>query len=376
MWEILQLCARDTGHGQMAQALAEASNSFQKEQGCWHTLITTAEQHGMASLLYRHLKELEVDIPKESRRLLQSLYLRNRRASVTRNKGVLEVVQAYDAAGIDLLLVKGIALSNFVYSEIGLRPMRDIDLLVRKSDLQRAQEILFELGYAPAEDHAVPDDYYHLTPMEKVIDGLPVSIELHHNLLPFHPQYPLWPLDKSFATAKVIGVDGVKVKTLSLTDTLHYVYLHGFQAPLTYEPYRLMHVGDIVSLVERFVDEMDWAKVSREVPTLCNAISRFHYLTPWSESVQQKLAFSLKPRPKGVGKPFAGWPLYKIKDTSWSGLPTLIQETLFPPEWWLQLYYGQLKGIGYWRVRYFIYPRTLWRWVKSYLYYWKRKKGG
>lgn len=367
MWNILQLCARDVAHGCMAQELAIAIHSFQARKGSWNSLIATAEQHGIASLLYKHVKDHGAEIPKESKRLLQSLYLRNRRANTIRNRAVNEIVEAYGGEGIDLLLVKGIALCNFVYSEIALRPMRDIDLLVRKSDLERAQAILVELGYRPAEDHAIPDDYYHLVPMEKVIDGLPVGIELHHNLLPLHPQYPLWPLDRSFSSSREIMVGGSCARTLSLTDTLYYVYLHGFQAPLTYEPYRLMHVADIVSLVEKYTTELDCPHIAQVSPTYCSAISRFHFLTPWSERVAQEFSFDLETRPKGVGKPFRGWPLQKLKNTRLANLPLLIKETLFPPQWWLQLYYGYLGGAAYWRVRCFVYPRTLWRWAKSYL---------
>lgn len=374
MEKILQLCARDGFHGPVAKELGNAVAAFQEEGSSWHELITSAEQHGMASLLYKHLKELGAEIPKDARRLLQSLYLRNRRANAARNKAVIEVVTAYREEGVDLLLVKGIALCNFVYSESALRPMRDIDLLVRKGDLEKAQTILVELGYQTVEEHDIPDDYYHLEPMAKMIDGLPVSIELHHNLLPLHPQYPLWPLEKSYPTSREILIEDTTARTLSLTDTLYYVYLHGFQAPLTYEPYQLKHVADIVTLVETFLDELDWSTIQNEMPKLCNSISRFHFLTPWSDDVLKRLHFAVQPQPKGIGKAFNGWPLRKLKASRLAELPQLAADTLCPPQWWLQLYYGHLQGYGYWRIRFFIYPRTLWRWLKSYVLDWRRNR--
>lgn len=376
MEKILQLCARDELHGTAANELRSAVAAFQ-EGGCsWHDLITTAEQHGMSSLLYKHLKNHGVAIPKDARRLLQNLYLRNRRANAARNKAVIEVITAYGEEGIDLLLVKGIALCNFVYSESALRPMRDIDLLVRKSDLEKAQAVLVELGYQAVDEHDIPADYYHLEPMEKVVDGLPVGIELHHNLLPLHPQYPLWPLEKSYSTSRVIQIEESAARTLSLTDTLYYVYLHGFQAPLTYEPYQLKHVADIVTLVENFLDELDWSMVQNEVPELRNSLSRFHFLTPWSEEVIDRLHFVLQPQPRGIGRAFNGWPLRKVRDCRVAELPQLMIETLCPPQWWLQLYYGHLQGYGYWRIRFFILPRTLWRWIKSYYLEWRRNSQG
>jgi Uncharacterised nucleotidyltransferase len=373
--KILALCARNSGNDAMYTELISTLAAFPAQENSWKEMVHKAEQHGVASLLHKHVQDIDLQIPKASRRLLQSLYLRNRRSNVSRNGAVVEIINAYRHAGIDVLLVKGIALCNFVYSEIALRPMRDIDLLVKKSDLKNAECILLDLGYSPAQHHSIPHDYYHLAPLEKKIDGLPVGIELHHNLLPFHPQYPLWPLERSYHDAREIKIDGISAHTLSLEDTLHYVYLHGFQAPLTYEPYRLMHVADVVSLVEKYVSEMDWEQIQREKTTLVNRISRFHFLTPWSEPVCEQLGFDIEKKPRGIGSSYNGWPLRKIKDVDRCNAIILLQETLFPSQWWLQLYYGYLYGSGYWKARCFEHPRTIWRWIKVYWYaYLKNRK--
>ncbi len=375
MQRILALCARDSGHDAMYVELTSVLVELQSQESSWEEIVYRAEQHGIASLLYKHLRAIDFKIPKASRRLLQSLYLRNRRSNISRNKAVIEIVKAYRLEGVDVLLVKGIALCNFVYSEIGLRPMRDIDLLVKKSDLKKAEIILLDLGYTPSQNHAIPHDYYHLVPLEKNIDGLPVGIELHHNLLPFHPQYPLWPIGKSYRTAREIEIDETTVRTLSLEDTLHYVYLHGFQAPLTYEPYRLMHVADIVSLAEKYLADLNWFQIQRETPTLVNSISCFHYLTPWSEAVSIQLGYDLRKQPWGVGHPFSGWPLRKIKHEKSCNFPALFKETMIPSQWWLQVYYGYLQGLGYWKARCIDHPRTIWRWAKVYWYaYLKNRK--
>ncbi len=366
MQKVLSLCARDSGHEAMYAELTRACSAFPSQETSWEQIIHNAEQHGVASLLYKHIREVDVNIPKDARRLLQSLYLRNRRSNRSRNKAVIEIVNAYRLEGIDVLLVKGIALCNFVYSEIGLRPMRDLDLLVKKSDLEKAEKILLDLGYTKAQKHAIPADYYHLVPMEKIIDGLPVGIELHHNLLPFHPQYPLWPLEKSYSTARKFEINGVMARTLSLEDTLLYVYLHGFQAPLTYEPYRLMHVADIVSLVEKYFESLNWQQIRQETPTLLNSISRFHYLTPWSESLSMALGLDIRNQPWGAGLPFSGWPLQKLRTVKTTRIPVLLKNTILPSQWWLQVYYGHLQGLAYWKARCIDHPRTVWRWIKTY----------
>ncbi len=363
---ILALCSRDFGHEVMYSQLDQALVAFQARGISWDYLIHEAEKQGLASLLYQHISSLDFKIPDTAWRVLQSLYLRNRRSNTIRNKAVTGIVSAYEVEKIDVLLVKGIALCNYGYSEVGLRPMRDIDLLVKKVDLAKAKRILSELGYIAALDHDIPSDYYHLVPMGKIINGLPVNIELHHNLLPFHPQYPLWPLERSYTTARKLVINGTHTRTLSLEDTLWYVYLHGFQSPLTYEPFRFMHVADIVSLVEKFLGLINWQQVCNEAPTFLNSISRFHYLTPWHKNVIQQLELEVSDQPGGHGLPYKGWPLRKFETVTKNDFISLAKDTLWPCQWWLQLYYGHLRGGDYLKARFFDHPRMVCRWAKMY----------
>ncbi len=191
--------------------------------------------------------------------------------------------------------------------------MRDIDLLTRKKDLAKAEKVLLDLGYRPENIHDIPSDYYHLVPLTKKIEGLDVSIEVHHNLLPFHAQYPLWPYEKSSDSAISFFIDSNEAHTLSLEESLWYGYLHSFRAPLTYEEFRLIHVADIVNLVERFIDSIKWEELFKEHPPLRTLISCIHYLTPWQEQVLASLELDVRARLVKPGSPYRGWPKSRLK---------------------------------------------------------------
>jgi hypothetical protein len=363
---ILGLCSRDDGHDVIYDRLEHLLTGFQAQGLSWEILIHNAEKQGMAPLLYKHVNAIDFKLPHSARRLLQSLYLRNRRANSIRNKVVAEILTAYASENIDVLVVKGMALCNFSYSETALRPMRDVDLLLKKNDLEKAEKILAELGYKQAEDHDIPEDYYHLAPMGRITDGLPVNIELHHNLLPFDSRYPLWPIEKSYGTSRLFELNGVMARTLNLEDTLNYLYFHGFRSPLTYEPFRFMHVADIVTLVEKFIDRINWVEVCKEVPVFLNVLSRFHYLTPWKSEIAQQLKLEISDHPDGHGLPYRGWPLLKFKTVAGKDFVTLLKNTFWPSQWWLQVYYGHLRGPAYLKARLVEHPRTVWRWGKIY----------
>ena len=59
----------------------------------------------------------------------------------------LEIVREFKKRSIDFLVLKGLYLAFTIYPDEGFRPMVDVDLLVRRVDLDRIDEVLAELGY-------------------------------------------------------------------------------------------------------------------------------------------------------------------------------------------------------------------------------------
>ena len=365
--QILGLCSRDIGHTQMYEMLDATLSAHTSRQLSWESLVREAEAHGVAPLLYKHLEHVGFTLPDGHHRILRSLYQRCRLSNQIRNSAIIEILSSYKKEKIETVLVKGIALANSVYTAPDLRPMRDIDLLVRKKDLDRAKRLLLELGYRQKQDHDIPEHYYHLPPLVKTIDGLMISIELHHNLLPLDPAYPRWPLEKCFASGRPISIEGSETVSLNLEDNLYYLYLHGFCSPLTYEEFRFVHVADIVSLTEKYYRRIDWDQVQAQFKGLPSLLSRFHFITPWQNDIITDLKLDINRAPSRTGTGYRGWPLYKIKDCSIKELLLLTYETLYPSQWWTQVYYGHISGLDYLKARFFTHPRTIWRWIKAHI---------
>ena len=55
-----------------------------------------------------------------------------------------EILSAFKNKGIDIIVLKGAAFAETIYSHIGQRRMADIDLLLRKQDLAEADKELVE----------------------------------------------------------------------------------------------------------------------------------------------------------------------------------------------------------------------------------------
>ena len=91
-------------------------------------------------------------------------------------------------SGLPVLVLKGAALAETVYPERALRPMADIDLLIREEDLERAESRLRTVGYEVAHDPETKAElrarHHHWVFRSARADAGGIPIEVHWDLDP------------------------------------------------------------------------------------------------------------------------------------------------------------------------------------------------
>jgi len=126
---------------------------------------------------------------------------------------------ALSEAGIESVLLKGLALAHTVYSRPEHRMSVDIDVLVPRSSLDEALEVLRELGYVRSRKlrHATFYERHHFHLVLENANN--IVIELHWNLS--RPgDYCQFDLDGFFARSRSIELDGVSVRIPSDEDQM------------------------------------------------------------------------------------------------------------------------------------------------------------
>ena len=239
---------------------------------------------------------------------------------------------------------------------------------VQKQDMVTVQELLLGLGFCKAKHPAIGEDHHHVDPLVKSIEGLPLSIEVHRNLLPGQSNDNRWSYENLRKHSVSFLINDTEARTLSLEHTLHYLYLHGLRAPLTYEPFRLIHVADLVSFVELNHGRINWGRLQSDFHSVYGVLSRLHFLTPWHPAVRNALPLDLTDKPDGAGVPYGGWPLLTIKRVPVHQWLKYARNTIWPSQWWAQIYYGHIRGLDFYKTRFFTHPQTLWRWAKTFTY--------
>jgi hypothetical protein len=221
----------------------------------WQEVATLASLHSVAPLLYYRLKKQTLAIPDEVAAIFKDAYLNNIARNIRLYDELTRVLGCFQVANIPVMVLKGAHLAELIYGNIGLRPMGDVDLLVRKDDLKKVDRELCLIGYACQErNHVIlkGSHHFHYTSSKT---GL--TLEIHWILvsadLPFQID-----MDGIWDSAESAQIAGVKCLILNAEDLLLHLCLHSakhIQIP------QLRMMTDICEVIKHHQDVIDWNQV-------------------------------------------------------------------------------------------------------------------
>jgi hypothetical protein len=351
-YRLLALCARADGHPLLYERLARQIEAFT----AWQELPAQAELHGMAPLLWHHIHQAGISIPLKTEQTLKGLYLRHRIFNQAHTQALLEITALFEQAGIRALVLKGLALAYQYYPDPALRPVSDIDLLLKATDVLPALDLLAGAGFQIPSPHStfglIPKE---LTADAPLRDGISAHVELHH----YDPRQRSL-ADNTFDN-EFTGFDSLPhslaigeglVYAPDPMDTLRYLFRHFARhhfAATASKPLQLKWVADIISLVERHAETMDWAYLRRHDPSILNCLEVFYSLTPLPERHVNSIPVRQSLPPAGINQYPKGWPQQNFSQWKRVGFLRFAWQTLTPPSnWWLRLCYGIGERSVFW----------------------------
>ena len=228
----------------------------------WISIVGLAASEGTAPLLHSHLRQLD---------LLQRLPPFARRRLINIAQGVwamnaalmdhwAEATAVLRQAGVETLTLKGMALAQTIYPEAGVRPMADIDLLVRPAERADALEALRALGYRTPGDDA---DRFAASRSfaELVRDG--TLIDLHWHAARYLRFEGIVRVDHDgiWRRARPLVTPAGRSLALCPEDLLLHLILH---LTLGSEFARVLWYADLDAVVRRYAAELDWERFVAE----------------------------------------------------------------------------------------------------------------
>jgi hypothetical protein len=257
----------------------------------WAEAARLARCFGVAPLLHRHLASL-TPRPAVPDRITESLDKAYRWVALqnTRIYGCLrKTLVAMRTAEIPVILLKGVFMARWVYGDIALRPMSDIDILCRPEDSHRAADELSRLGYW-LEDA----DPVHISPIHEKVscmhakhlphlyDRQVTRVEIHSEL------FGRGGTDTGYLTdvwtkSSEYSWDGLTIRALSPEYQILYLCSHAHRH-LSARAFTLYWLSDLHEVVERQASQMDWETfwhladrlgVTSQVKTLLLTLNRY-----------------------------------------------------------------------------------------------------
>jgi hypothetical protein len=211
-------------------------------------LIDLAVKEGFGGFLYKSLLKagvLEVITPQQKQKLYTIYYLTVRN-NVKLQHALNTILADLNKEGVAVTLLQGMALLQETYTDIGLRPMKDMDLWVLPDNYQRLVDILARQGFK--RNRLYPQTYRKGE----------IVLDIHTHLLWADRikarEYLLSKSqDEIFQNTRSLQTDGGKVRCLGLQDHFLYLGLHA----LKHNFERLVWLVDIKSLVANWKPS-DW----------------------------------------------------------------------------------------------------------------------
>jgi hypothetical protein len=244
--ELLLCCARTLAASQVVTRLRELTASDID----WEYLFLLARRHAVVSLLYLQLERHASDlVPHEHLRKLKQHYLENSARNTVLTAELCRLITLFANSGIETVSYKGPVLGIVAYGNVALRRFVDLDVIVKKTNVLKAREILLAEGYTPAKSLSLRQQELLLRTqhnMQFSRDNHRLIVELHWELAP-HLFASSVNADKLWQDLTTIDVNGTPVKALSTEDLLFSLCVHGSRH--LWE--RLSWVCDVAELITR-----------------------------------------------------------------------------------------------------------------------------
>jgi hypothetical protein len=211
-----------------------------------------ATRHNLIPTIFLSLrKQKDLKVPAAVYSSLQSSYS----AIFSRNAGLwkefLSLSSILRENNISFLPIKGIDILARFFPSFDLRPMCDMDILIKEDDLHKTEDLLSRTGWQKILK-GLKEDYWRNTHFQFEFRKGPVALDLHWRLDFKRKTQDLTPL--VWVRAQEIEAGGHKIRLLSPEDSLFAFALHlrrfGF-------PFSLQRILDAAKIIKQ-AGNFDW----------------------------------------------------------------------------------------------------------------------
>ena len=257
--ETLLLCTRPARSADDVAAIRLLVGSLN-----WDLFYKISRRHSLLPLVYRRLNETAgAIIPPEELQKLRLAYEQNAARNLILTNELVQLTQALEEKGIQSIAYKGPALAVIAYGDPALRRFLDLDLMVRRENVQRAAEVLAARGYHSARKLTSDQQALLLQTQHNLqfVSSSRVVVELHWQVSS-HLFASSVTAEELWNNLETVSLNGFPVRSFSTEDLLFSLCVHGSRH--LWE--RLAWIADIAHLLQGRT-QIDWTALGARART-------------------------------------------------------------------------------------------------------------
>lgn len=324
----------------------------------WQSLYAVALQEGIAPLLFWSLRQAGIleKIPPKLATAMSRKYYATAAAAAFCAFQLQDLLPRCQTAGVQVIILKGAMLAELHYPNPALRPMSDIDILVKARELEALDTILSQSGYKTAlpPQPGLKDTEaatYLTTRIYRRLDGGGLPFHVHTHLLNstipndyFLSNFPIAPIWAAARRTRIVDTEAL------VLDPRHQImHLAEHSLRVTHSLTRLQYLYDIHRVIHHANEEIDWQTLCSEAHDWQMSSFLYYPLSlarQWLKTiVPLTVTRSLQPAPgilerlfasllaKNIRRPGLSYLLHLSRQPSFSRQLAFVARTVFPPRW-------------------------------------------
>jgi len=195
------------------------------EADTWEPAFSGALRQRLIGHLQAAVRDGALPVTDEQREAVEDAHLAACASALKLDRRLIEAASTLTEAGIDLLVLKGVAAAHLIYPRPELRSYGDIDVLFRSEQFDAALSVLSRMGYVRPLAQARPgfDRRFGKGATLHGQDG--VELDTHRNLV-FGTFGFAIDLDELFDSASTFELGGLKLRALGPETRLMHACYH------------------------------------------------------------------------------------------------------------------------------------------------------
>ncbi|NVO03213.1 MAG: nucleotidyltransferase family protein [Bacteroidetes bacterium] len=207
------------------------------------------------------------DLPLDVRTFCNNKIKINNELDNYHKKITVEIVNNFKSQNINYLILKGQIFTYILYPKQNVRPCRDLDIIVKKSHIEKALKILRNMGFFSINSHEEAEQ--HLPRMiRKENNNFRFSVEIHHRLVPkIIYGIKVNEFNDYFNRKQSYKINqNTDFYSLCYEDHIVHMHLHLFHH--IFYNFRFIHLADILFSINNWQDHVNWSQIGEKIDNL------------------------------------------------------------------------------------------------------------